>query len=148
MFSKAAEYAMRATFYIAQKGSRENKLPLPEIAKAIGSPQPFTAKILQALARNNKIISSVRGPGGGFYLTDKARHLPVSAVLEAMNEKRTLTKCVLGLPQCGGDKPCPMHNKYSKIKADLNAIFDSTTIEEVANNLNTQNIFLKQGKMK
>lgn len=144
MFSKAAEYAMRATFYIAQKGSREHKLPITEIARAIGSPQPFTAKILQMLVRNNRIISSVRGPGGGFYIAEKARRLPVSAIIEAMGEKTTLTKCVMGLPQCGGDKPCPLHHKYQKIKEELNAIFDSTTIDEVAQSLDKQHIFLKQ----
>lgn len=146
MFSKAAEYAMRATFYIAQKGSKENKLPITEIAKAIGSPQPFTAKILQMLARDNRIISSIRGPGGGFYISDKARKLPVTAILEAMKEKSTLTKCVMGLPQCSSEKPCPLHACYLKIKLELNAIFDSTTIDEVAKNLDNPNIYLKQVK--
>lgn len=135
MFSKTAEYALRATFYIAQKGTKENKLPINQIAAAIGSPQPFTAKILQALAKNNSIISSVRGPSGGFFMTAKAKELPVTAILEAMNEKQTLTKCVLGLPQCSSEKPCPMHHKYLDIKAQLLMLFDSTTIGEVANDL-------------
>lgn len=135
MFSKTAEYALRATFYIAQKGTRENKLPINEISDAIGSPKPFTAKILQALAKNDSIISSVRGPNGGFFMTAQSKKLAVTSILEAMNEKQTLTKCVLGLAQCTSDRPCPMHYKYLEIKAQLIAMFDSTTIEEVANNL-------------
>jgi len=62
MFSKATEYALRATIYIAQKGTEEKMLGLAEISKAIDSPQSFTAKILQKLSRGNKIISSARGP--------------------------------------------------------------------------------------
>ena len=57
MFSKATEYALRATIYIAQKSSEENKLGIEEIAKAIDSPQSFTAKIMQLLTKNNKIAS-------------------------------------------------------------------------------------------
>jgi DNA-binding IscR family transcriptional regulator len=53
MFSKSTEYALRATIYIAQRGSVENKLSLQEIAEAIDSPPSFTAKILQSLTKDN-----------------------------------------------------------------------------------------------
>ena len=76
MFSKSTEYALRATIFIAQKGSEENKLSIEEISKAIGSPKPFTAKILQLLTKDNRVISSVRGPNGGFYITEKAKKIP------------------------------------------------------------------------
>lgn len=148
MFSKTAEYALRATFYIAQKGTKENKLPIDEIANAIGSPKPFTAKILQSLTKNESIISSVRGPNGGFFMTPKAKKLPVTSILEAMNEKQTLTKCVLGLAQCTSEKPCPMHHKYLEIKGQLIDMFDSTTIEEVANNLEIYPYFISPAKKK
>lgn len=143
MFSKTVEYALRATFYIAQKGTVDNKLPIDQIAEAIGSPQPFTAKILQALARNNSIISSVRGPNGGFFMTKKSRSLPVLSILEAMNEKQTLTSCIMGLPNCGSERPCPMHFKYVEIKNRLLEMFQTTTIGEVASDLETSMFFIK-----
>lgn len=146
MFSKTAEYALRATFYIAQKGTKESKLPISQIAQAIGSPQPFTAKILQALTKDNAIVSSVRGPNGGFFMTEKAKKLPVTAILEAMNEKTTLTKCVLGLPQCSSTKPCPIHHKYLSIKAQLMELFEKTTIEEVAQNLDRYPYYIPTNK--
>ena len=81
MFSKATEYALRATIHIAKNSSEEKKLGIEEIAKSIDSPKSFTAKILQLLAKDNKIISSVRGPNGGFFITEKAKKLPVRAIL-------------------------------------------------------------------
>lgn len=146
MFSKTTEYALRATFYIAQKGTRKNKLPIQEIAKAIGSPQPFTAKILQTLVKHNNVISSTRGPRGGFFMTEKAKQQSVTVILEAMNEKQTLTKCVLGMPQCSSDNPCPMHVKYFEIKDQLIQMFDTTTIGEVAGNLESHPYFLGLSK--
>ena len=70
MFSKTTEYALRATIYIAQKGTIDKKLGIDEIANAIDSPKPFTAKILQLLTKD-KVLHSTRGPNGGFYITDK-----------------------------------------------------------------------------
>ena len=119
MFSKATEYALRATIYIAQKSSAESKLGIDEIAKAIDSPKSFTAKILQQLTRNNKVISSVRGPNGGFFISEKAKKQPVRAVLQAMGESELLERCVLGLNKCSELKPCPMHNQYKDIKQQL-----------------------------
>lgn len=142
MFSKATEYALRATIYIAQKGTEENKIGLAEIAKAIDSPQSFTAKILQVLARDNKIISSVRGPHGGFYITDKAKKMPVRSVLSAMGEDEMLRKCIIGLVKCSEKKPCPMHAKYKIIKAQLISLFEGMTIQALSEEIGKGSIVI------
>ena len=69
MFSKSTEYALRAVIYIAKWSSETNKLGIEPIAKAIDSPKSFTAKILQKLTRNNRLIHSVTGPKFPFYIT-------------------------------------------------------------------------------
>ncbi|MDP4132333.1 MAG: Rrf2 family transcriptional regulator [Bacteroidota bacterium] len=142
MFSKATEYALRATIYIAQKGTEEKKIGIDEIAKAIGSPQSFTAKILQALSRNNRIIGSATGPNGGFYMSEKARKMPVRVVLEAMNEDDLLNKCILGLSRCSETKPCPMHAQYKQIKEQLIRLFETKTIQRLADDIKTGEVFI------
>ena len=143
MFSKTAEYALRATIYIAQKGSVDHKLSITEIAEAIDSPQSFTAKILQLLTRDNRVVSSVRGPNGGFYLTEDAKKLPVLAILEAVNEDYVLKKCVLGLNQCSEINPCPMHSEYKFIREKLTSLFENKTIQYLANETSKENIFIR-----
>ena len=132
MFSKATEYALRATIYIAQRSTEVKKTGLAEIARAIDSPQSFTAKILQSLTKNNKIVSSARGPNGGFFMTEKAKKLPVRAILEAMSEDEILEKCALGLKKCSEAKPCPMHSQYKAIKEQLIKLFENKTILHLA----------------
>jgi Rrf2 family protein len=129
MFSKSTEYALRATIFIAQKGSEESKLSIDEISKAIGSPRPFTAKILQLLTKDNRIVSSVRGPNGGFFITEKAKKLPSRCILEAMSEDEILEKCVLGLIQCSEKNACPMHAEYKLIKQQIIQLFENKTIQ-------------------
>lgn len=132
MFSKSTEYALRAVIFIGQKGSEEKKLGLPEIAAAIGSPPQFTAKIMQLLTKNKQVVRSVRGPNGGFYLTEEAKNLPVRSILESTGEENVLTKCVLGLYQCSEAKPCPMHHDYKTIRQQMIRLFDTKTIRQLA----------------
>jgi len=142
MFSKTAEYALRATIYIAQKSTEENKLGIEEIAKSIDAPQSFTAKILQLLTKDNKVISSVRGPNGGFFMTDKAKKLSIRSVLEAINEDEVFTKCVLGLKNCSEAQPCPMHFQYKPIKGQLTQLFETKTIQNLADGLLSGETFI------
>lgn len=146
MFSKATEYALRATIYIAQKSTKENKLGIEEIAKAIDSPVSFTAKILQFLTRDNKIISSVRGPNGGFFITEKAKQMPARAVLMVMGESEILDRCVLGLNKCSEAKPCPMHNQYKIIKQQLIKLFETKTIQHLADDIDGGDAYLNNKK--
>lgn len=146
MFSKATEYALRATIFIAQKGVNEKKIGIEEISKAIGSPPSFTAKILQILRKNNKVLHSVTGPNGGFFITEKARKQPVRSVIEAMNEGEILEKCVLGLVKCSEAKPCPMHSQYKLIKAQLIELFESKTIQDLADDIKAGDVYLKISK--
>ncbi len=146
MFSKATEYALRATIFIAQKSSKENKISIDEISKAIDSPQSFTAKILQALTKENKVISSARGPNGGFFLTEKAKKLPVRSILQAMGEDDVLDKCVLGLKLCSETQPCPMHAQYKPIKKQLKELFVNKTIEQLASEIKDGVVFINNKK--
>lgn len=146
MFSKATEYALRATIFIAQKGTEEKKLSIDEIATAIDSPKSFTAKILQALTKDNHIISSVRGPNGGFYLTEKSKQLPVRIILQAMGDEEVLEKCVLGLKQCSEHQPCPMHEQYKSIRKQLKELFVTKTIQQFASEIKDGVVFINNSK--
>lgn len=142
MFSKSTEYALRATIFIAQKGSEQNKLGIGTIAAAIDSPLSFTAKIMQLLSKGNKVVSSVRGPNGGFFMTEKAMKLPVRSVLDQMGEDKVLEKCVLGLNKCSETKPCPMHSEYKQIKQDMIRLFETKTIRELAADLRDGEVYI------
>lgn len=134
MFSKSAEYAMRAAIFIAQQTSDGTKVGMQEIADAIGSPKAFTAKILQHLtSKNDPIISSTTGPGGGFYVTEQARKKSAWKILEALNENGVLENCILGLKNCSDTNPCPMHYEYKTIRTQLIKAFKGKSLDELAN---------------
>lgn len=143
MFSKATEYALRATIYLAQKSSEKKKIGIAEIARSIDSPRPFTAKILQALSKDNMVISSVRGPNGGFYITEKSKKLSAQIILQAMGEEELIEKCVLGLKQCSEIQPCPMHAQYKTIRKQIKDLFVTKSIRQLAAEIKDGAIFIK-----
>lgn len=143
MFSKATEYAIRATIFLARKSSEENKLGIEEISKAIDSPRSFTAKIMQLLTKDDRVVSSVRGPNGGFFISEKAKKLPARAVLLAMGEDEILEKCVMGLKRCSEKQPCPMHDQYKLIKKQLIELFTVKTIGQLAAEIKDGVVFIR-----
>lgn len=143
MFSKATEIALRAVIYIAQKSTEKKKLGLEEISNGIGSPKSFTAKILQKLTADNGLVSSMRGPNGGFYISDKNKKQPARAIINAMEESEVLDKCVLGLNQCSESRPCPMHHEYKLIKRQLLNLFETKTVQALADEMKAGDAFVK-----
>lgn len=97
MFSKACEYGIRATIYIAEQSISNRKVSLKDVAKAIESPEAYTSKILQQLSKH-KIINSSKGPTGGFSLDNQSmENITLSTIVSAIDGNNIYTGCGLGL---------------------------------------------------
>jgi len=142
MFSKALEYAIRAVLYISVNGTPASKLSIKEIADEIDSPVPFTAKILQTLSREG-IVSSSKGPNGGFYLDPNSRPVPINEIVVAIDGDDVLHSCALGLKECSDIFPCPIHNEVKSYKNRLREIFNQKTIQQLADEIGSGKTFLK-----
>lgn len=143
MFSKACEYAIRAVVYIADQTQQENRVNIKEIAKAINSPEAFTAKILQQLVRSD-ILNSLKGPTGGFSIKpDRLETLNMCDVVMAIDGDDVLTGCALGLCVCTDEHPCPAHDKFTDIRDDLREMLEETSILELTKNLEKGLAFLR-----
>lgn len=142
MFSKACEYALRATIFLAHNSSAQEKCSVEQVADGIDAPRPFTAKILQQLMRQ-QVILSVKGPTGGFYLTNALKKQPAWNVLTAFGEDERLRNCVLGLHKCNDQKPCPLHAQYKPIKEQLISLFKEEKIGGLAEAVQSRRIFIR-----
>ena len=143
MFSKACEYGIRATIFIA-KNSFENKRVNPaEISKEINSPPAFTAKILQVLVKE-KIIDSKKGAYGGFeILKEDISKISLLQIVKAIDGDKVFTSCALGLEECDQDHPCPLHNKFTIVRTGLRELLEQTNLEELALDIKKGSAFLK-----
>lgn len=135
MFSKACEYTIRATVYIAEQSQEHQRVSLKDIAREIDSPEAFTAKILQQLVRNN-IIYSIKGATGGFEINPgKMKSIKLSDIVLAIDGDGIYKLCVLGLKDCSEEYPCPVHHKYKYIKKDIRGMLENTNVLEMSKGL-------------
>jgi len=144
MFSKACEYGIKATLYIARRPAPDRRVSLKEIAGAIDSPEAFTGKILQQLARNG-IIRSVKGPQGGFEIGEEdLDKLRLGHIVSAIDGNGIYKGCGLGLKECNEHRPCPVHNKFVVIRNELKEMLEQTSLRHLAEGLNGGLTFLKR----
>lgn len=143
MFSKACEYGIRAMIHIAHQSQKGNRVSLKDVAKAIGSPVAFTAKILQSLAKDDLIIS-IKGSGGGYELmNEQTTAITLHNVVSSIDGDKIFSKCGLGLNECSEAKPCPVHFQFKSIRDDLNEMLQSTTVRDLATELSYGMTYLK-----
>ena len=122
MFSKACEYAIKATIYIAQQSHEDRRANVKEVAKEVNAPEAFTAKILQQLCREN-ILSSIRGKQGGFIFdVNRQKEIKIFDVVMLIDGDSLFTKCGLGLNKCSSENPCPVHDDFKAVRNALIAM--------------------------
>lgn len=127
MFSKSCQYAIRAVLYLIAQKAHEKNVGVKEIADALQVPQQFLAKILQQLSRHN-LISSIKGPNGGFFLDEANAKVSLLDIVECIDGKGALTNCILGMPTCSVENPCPLHHHFYGSREGLKATLSGCEI--------------------
>ncbi|MBR9920232.1 MAG: Rrf2 family transcriptional regulator [Bacteroidetes bacterium] len=135
MFSKTCRYGIRAVLFLALNGKGAKRFSPDTIAEALEVPRYFLAKILLQLSRGG-LVSSAKGRGGGFYLSEENLARPVIDIILELEGKEFFKGCVLGLKRCSSAKPCPMHFQAIPLRDGLKFQLENQTIRELSNGLN------------
>lgn len=130
MLSSACQYAIKACIYLSTKAVGHPLNGLKEIASEIDSPVPYTAKILNNLAKE-KILNSGRGPHGGFALSKEPKAIRLMYIIDAIEGKNRFENCLLGDKMCSDLGQCPLHNKFHAVRANLIKTFYNVTLADV-----------------
>ena len=117
--------------YLAANAKQNKKVVVKEIAEALDVPGPFLAKLMQQLARA-QLISSTKGPNGGFYMNEKNMRSNLRQVVETLDGPEVFSSCIMGLPQCSSENPCPLHEKAIIFRHSLLDLLEKQSITEMA----------------
>lgn len=134
MFSKSCEYAIRASIYITAKSIADQRVGIKEIYRCIEAPESFTGKILQLLTNAN-IISSVKGPNGGFFVTETQKNISLIEIVSLMDGESLFEGCGLGLKSCSEEMPCPLHEEFKQIRSLVKNMLVNNTLSSLAGDL-------------
>lgn len=141
MLSQKCKYAIRSVLYLSIHSSEKKKISALKISKDLKMPEAFTSKILQHLVAN-KVLSSSKGPGSGFYLSEKNKKKKIIDIIKSIDGDDIFTKCGLGLNECSDKRPCPLHQYFVKIRSIFLEATSNTTIEELAQKIITNKLTL------
>lgn len=141
MLSNSSKYAIKAVLFLALYSSKKNKVMVKVIAEPINVPQAYIAKLLQELAKE-KIISSSRGPKGGFYLNEDNLNRTIMSIINVIDGDKRLNACMLSLDVCNEEKPCPLHRIIYASKINILKSLKNKTIKELALDVEHGNSFL------
>ena len=141
MLTNASKYAIRAVLYLAENSSTKSKFGAKQIADDLEIPLFFIAKILQQLAKA-KVISSTKGPKGGFYTSEKDLSKNVCAILEVVEKDKVLEGCFLGLSKCDDKNPYPIHHIVAPFKEAILEKFEKQSIDELAEDIKKDGSYL------
>ena len=134
LLSKPSQHAIRALVYLGSLRASDSAT-VQTIARAADVPQPFLAKVIRRLVEAG-LLESFRGPGGGIRLAKPPHRITILEVLEIIDTEGVIVDgCVLGLDECGGAHPCPMHERWSELRAQIRRGLDATTIASLASTI-------------
>jgi Rrf2 family protein len=130
MYTRYWQYGMRILLGLAAL-EPDTRISAAEIARRTGVPAAFASKILGRLTQA-RLVTSRRGPGGGVALARAASAIRVRDLVHAVGEEGALAGCILGFSECSDTTPCPVHDIWKEMRANLKNVLLDRSIEDFA----------------
>ncbi|HWM45132.1 MAG TPA: Fe-S cluster assembly transcriptional regulator IscR [Burkholderiales bacterium] len=110
---------------------RQNRGPVT--LAAISERQHISLSYLEQLfgkLRRASLVSSVRGPGGGYNLAQPPAGISVAAIVTAVDEAIDATQCG-GKENCHDDKRCMTHDLWATLNEKMHEYLSSVTLADL-----------------
>ncbi len=126
-----ARYAVMAMVDLARQGEGG-----PVALAAVAERQEISLAYLEQLfaqLRRAGLVSSARGPGGGFRLARPAAEIRVAEVVAAVEEEMRATRCEAGSPHgCRADKArCLTHDLWEELGRQIHLFMNAISLQDV-----------------
>ena len=123
-------YALRALIYLAQQ--KKNGASLEVIARHQKIRPKYLEQILLHL-RHAGLISTKKGPGGGYFLMRQPYMIRLSDIMNAVGESTAPVRCVSGRADkyCAGMQTCSMKPVWMEMKEVIDNYLDNHTLQEL-----------------
>ena len=99
----------------------------------ISSRQAISLSYLEQLfskLRRSELVSSVRGPGGGYELKRGSDEIFIAQIIDAVDESVDTTKCQ-GAGDCQGGETCLTHYLWEDLSVQIHAFLESISLADL-----------------
>ncbi|MBI1921039.1 MAG: Rrf2 family transcriptional regulator [Geobacter sp.] len=146
MISKKTKYALKALIYLAQEYDK-GPILIADLAKEERIPKKFLELILLAL-KNNGILQSKKGKGGGYFLGKPPRKVSMGQVIRILEGPLAPVPCVsetayAHCDECDDEATCGIRMVMKDVRDAMANILDNTTLADVLEKIDHAR---KQGK--
>lgn len=131
-------YAVTAMLDLALY-AKERPVSLADISRRQGISLSYLEQLFAKLRQNN-LVSSVRGPGGGYRLSLAASDISTAQVIDAVNESIDATHCG-GKGNCNHGEECLTHRLWADLSSEIHHFLSDISLADVIerSRLNTCN---------
>ena len=98
---------------------------------------------LFAKLRRCDLVSSVRGPGGGYRLARTGAEISIAQVVDAVNESMDATRCQ-GKGDCQDGDQCLTHHLWQDLSAQIHAFLSDITIADLVDKKEIRDVAHRQ----
>lgn len=85
---------------------------------------------LFARLRKSSLVSSVRGPGGGYELFRDATSIYIAEIIDAVNESVDTTKC-RGAGNCQDGETCLTHHLWEDLSGQIHSFLQGISLADL-----------------
>ncbi|MEW6996787.1 Fe-S cluster assembly transcriptional regulator IscR [Colwelliaceae bacterium BS250] len=121
-------YAVTAMLDVAIH-AESGPVPLADISERQGISLSYLEQLFSRL-RKDGLVTSVRGPGGGYRLGRCSAEIAVSHVIKAVDESVDATRCA-GKGNCQGGNQCLTHNLWSDLSNRIADFLSNISLAEL-----------------
>jgi len=125
-------HAISAMVDLKKNSEKSNGKPIT--LASIAERQFISLSYLEQLFRNlreNGLVRSVRGPGGGYFLNKDATDITVSAIVQAVNEPMHATMCENAARGCHRGNRCDTHQLWRALEGYILRFMDAVTLQQI-----------------
>ena len=100
---------------------------------------------LFAKLRRGSLVSSVRGPGGGYELQGGSESIFIAQIVDAVNESLDSTKCK-GAGDCQGGETCLTHYLWEDLSEQIHTFLEGISLADLVAKNEVKRISKKQDR--
>ena len=122
-------YAVTAVIDLAFH-QEQGPVSLAEISQRQGISLSYLEQLFSRLRRNN-VVTSTRGPGGGYSLARDEGEISMAQIIVAVDESYDATSCG-GDGTCSGDEfQCLTHDLWMELSQEIHGFLNGITLAEM-----------------
>ena len=130
LVSTKGRYALRVMVDLAEHQA-DSRIPLKEIAERQGVSEKYLENILSTLVKN-KMLSGMRGKGGGYRLTRPSEEYTVGEILRLTEGSLAPVSCLEGGRRgCDRVQECATIGVWAKLDEMISTYLDSVTVADL-----------------